>query len=268
MNEAGYAALDRPEVVRRLFHPRAEEGVRLTRSDEGAIDVLIPVEQDVVIGGRFHAAGKAFPNILFFHGNGEIVADYDDPAAVYNRLGLNFLPVDYRGYGRSSGRPTVSSMMRDSHSIFRFVKAWLEEQGHSGHFILMGRSLGSAPALELACKVQDRVDALILESAFARAEPLLTLLGIDLRAIGFREKDGFRNLDKIREFLGPTLIIHAENDHIIPFSEGTDLFEASGADEKRLVKIPRANHNDIFVRGLSLYMESIRTLASSLPTSG
>ena len=49
------------------------------------------------IGARFHIAGKEAPNILFFHGNGEIVSDYDDLGPVYNRIGINFLPVTTAG---------------------------------------------------------------------------------------------------------------------------------------------------------------------------
>lgn len=56
---------------------------------------------------------KNAPTLLFFHGNGEIVEDYDDIAQIYLKLGINFLPVDYRGYGRSTGSPTVTAMMRD-----------------------------------------------------------------------------------------------------------------------------------------------------------
>ena len=103
-----YSPLDQPEVVSRLFHPRPEWHA----SDRGgpSRDVLIPVEKDVVVGGRFHMADPRAPNILFFHGNGEIVADYDDLGPFYNRMGINFLPVDYRGYGRSTGSPTVTAM--------------------------------------------------------------------------------------------------------------------------------------------------------------
>ena len=115
---------------------------------------------------------------------------------------------------------------------------------------MMGRSLGSASVLELASTRRDFIDGLIIESGFAHAGPLLRLLGVNSDAIGFREESGFRNLDKIRAFDKPTLIIHAELDHIIPFHDGQDLYDASPAGEKMLLKIPGANHNDIFDRAL------------------
>jgi pimeloyl-ACP methyl ester carboxylesterase len=255
-----YSHLDRPEILVSLFHPRGEYSTGERPS--GAIDILIPVEEEVVVGSRFHMARKSAPNILFFHGNGEIVADYDEMGPLYNRLGLNFLAVDYRGYGRSTGSPTITAMMRDCHLTFEFSKKWLEDKGCSGPFIVMGRSLGSASALELASHYRDRISGLVVESGFAYASPLLRLLGINPEAFGFREENGFRNLEKIGVWDKPALIIHAEFDHIIPFSEGEALYHACPSSEKTLLKIPGADHNDIFIRGANEYMNEVKTLAA------
>ena len=128
----------------------------------------------------------------------------------------------------------------------------------------MGRSLGSASALELASRYEDRIAALIIESGFARTGPLLQLLGVNLRAMGFAEDSGIENVRKIRAFHKATLIIHAEKDHIIPFSDGRELYEASGARDKRLLMIPGANHNDIFFRGMGEYLKAVKTLAEGI----
>src|SRR5208282_2749154 len=103
-----------------------------------AEEVLIPVETGVVIGGRFYAAGISESTLLFFHGNGEIVADYEDLGPLYTQQGFNFFPVDYRGYGRSTGTPTVTAMMRDCHVILDFTQDWLTKQGFSGPLVVMG----------------------------------------------------------------------------------------------------------------------------------
>lgn len=262
-NTIDYSALDRPEILMFLFHPRSESDF-MSRERAG-LDVSIPVGTDVSIGASFHMAAKTAPNILFFHGNGEIVADYDELGPIYNQLNINFLPVDYRGYGRSDGEPTVTAMMQDCHTIFQFVKEWLGRQGYTGPLVVMGRSLGSASALELASTRESDIDALIIESGFALASPLLNLLGIDTHKLGFNEEQGFRNVDKIKKYNKPTLIIHAEFDHIIPFSDGQSLFEASAAENKSLLQIPGANHNDIFARGLSAYLSAIETMVKTLP---
>jgi hypothetical protein len=155
-------------------------------------------------------------------------------------------------------------MMRDCHVIFDFVKKWLKENGYSGSFIIMGRSLGSASAIEIAASYKDKIDGLIVESGFAYTGPLLQLLGINLEAIGFKESESIRNLDKIQRFEKPTLIIHAEMDHIIPFSDGQALYNASQSPDKAMLKIPCANHNNIFQLGFSEYMEAVKNLANKM----
>ena len=262
ISKINYALLDQPAVSNVLFHPRPEYARKESENDDSLI--MIPVEEDIRIGARFHIVENAGPNILFFHGNGEIVADYDDFSSIINQLGINFLAVDYRGYGRSSGQPTVTSMMRDCHMVFDFVCQWLAKKGYAGPLVLMGRSLGSASVLELAAHYADQIDALIVESGFASSSPLLQLLGLDTTAIGFTEEMGFQNREKICNFSKPTLIIHAELDHIIPFTEGALLFESCPAADKTLLKIPAANHNDIFMHGVQDYMAAINHLTQNL----
>ena len=106
----------------------------------------------------------------------------------------------------------------------------------------------------------DEIDGLIIDSGFAYAGPLLGLFGINMQALGISEEQGFRNLDKMRHFDRPTLVIHAEFDHIIPFAEGRLLFEASPSRRKKFVKISGANHNDIFSHGMAAYLESVKWL--------
>ncbi|MBN2062403.1 MAG: alpha/beta hydrolase [Deltaproteobacteria bacterium] len=257
-NTYDYSFMDRPEVLRGLFYPRPEYGPR--EKSDSALDMLIPVENDIMVGGRFHIKGKSSPNILFFHGNGEIAADYNDLGPLFTHIGINFLVVDYRGYGRSAGTPTATNMMKDCRTIFRFTMEWLEKNDCKGAFLVMGRSLGSASAVDLANYHKDLVDGLIIESGFAFTGPLLKLLGANKSAAGFREKDGFGNLEKIKTWDKPTLIIHAEFDHIIPFSDGQSLYDVCTATDKKLLKIPGANHNDIFIRGIDRYMEAVKTL--------
>jgi uncharacterized protein len=264
-SQIDYGTLDRPEILMFLFHPRREWTGGQGRTS--AADVLIPVAKEVEIGARFHMTSSTAANLLFFHGNGEIVSDYDELGPVYNHMDINFLPVDYRGYGRSTGEPTVTGMMQDCHVIYQYIRHWLTDNGYSGPFMVMGRSLGSASAIELAAHYQSQIDGLIVESGFAYAEPLLRLLGIDAAALGFREEAGFRNVDKIRTCTEPTLIIHAEYDHIIPFSDGQALYEACSAPRKTLVKVPGANHNDIFVRGFGQYMAAVKEFVESLDVS-
>ncbi len=260
-----YTALDQPEILARIFHPRPEHPARAP----GPEDILIPVADGrFLIGSRYHgAADQQSPTIVFFHGNGEIAADYDDLGPVFARMGITLWVVDYRGYGRSTGTPTVSAMMADCHSILSFVRNFLTQEGSTGSLTVMGRSLGSASALELAMSRSREVDHLIIESGFARTDKLLRVLGIESRLPEtFR---GFDNLDKIRHWHKPLRIIHGESDWIIPFSDGRDLFDACPAVDKKLVKISGAGHNDLFLKGFDVYMQTVSALVrGEQPLSG
>jgi len=251
--------LDQPEVLACLFYPRPGFD---QNPPANACDLTIPVAEGVVIGARCHLTDPEAANILFFHGNGETAEDYDDIGALYVERGINFVVIDYRGYGRSTGRPAASTMLADSHVILDFIAGWLNQQGHAGPLIVMGRSLGSASALELAWRHSGQIAGLILESAFAHTGPLLRRIGIHPAVLaGFEETQGFRQLDKIRAFAKPTLIIHAEYDHLIPFTDGQALYDASPAPDKHLLKIPRADHNTIFAVGLRPYLDSVESFA-------
>lgn len=256
IHQIDYSMFDRPEILSLLFHPRPEFSRK--KETDSIQDFLIPIDDVVMIGIRFHIARESAPNILFFHGNGEIAADYDDMGSIYNEMEINFMVVDYRGYGRSTGSPSVTSMMRDAHTIFQWVLSRLERHGHNGPFFIMGRSLGSASALELAASYSEDIDGLIIESGFSYMAPLLELLGIRLKDAGIKEEEGTRNVDKIRKYDKSTLIIHAEFDHIIPFSEGEELYNSSRAKDKKMIKIPQADHNTIFQYGMSEYLEAVR----------
>ena len=268
--DADFSALDRPEILQVLFHPRRDYGVPMGSAPKPAAgtprvqDILVPVDTDTEVGARFHLGDPAHANILFFHGNGEIAADYDEIGPFYNRMGVNFLVVDYRGYGRSTGYPTVTAMMQDCHIIYRFAADWLAQNGFTGPLIIMGRSLGSASAIELATAYADSVAGLIIESGFALAGPLLRLLGADPDRLGFREEAAFRHIEKIGRVKKPVLLIHAEWDHIIPFSDGQALFDACPSPTKTLLKIPGANHNDILAVAPGDYMAAIQRFCAAL----
>ncbi|MCP4021906.1 MAG: alpha/beta hydrolase [Desulfobacteraceae bacterium] len=253
-----YSILDQPLVLAHLFHPRREDSYRPLSDNRD--DLMISVDETEKIGASFHHADNLGPVILFFHGNGEIVSDYDDIGILFARMGINFCVADYRGYGSSTGHPTVSSMMSDCRTIYLFLKAYLEKKSYTGPVCIMGRSLGSAPALELAATYPEAFKTLIIESGFAYAGPLLRTIGVSPEAIGFEENLGFENIDKIKLVTKPSLIIHAQFDHIIPFSDGQALYDASPSKEKQLLEVKDANHNDIFLRGMDSYLFAVKNV--------
>lgn len=248
--------LDRAEVLRFVFYPRRdfEDSPRVPNSES----CYIPVDDEVTISCRFYKGDEKHPNILYFHGNGEIASDYDEIGTIFNGIGLNLFVADYRGYGRSSGSPTLSSMIKDAHPIYRGFKVVLAEKGFSGKLFIMGRSLGSASAIELAYNYQDELSGLIVESGFANLFKLLGYLGFPTALLGLDDSKTPTGLELIKEIQIPTLILHGEYDQLVPVEEGKTLYENVGAKDKRLVIIPGVNHNTIFAWGADQYLNALK----------
>jgi pimeloyl-ACP methyl ester carboxylesterase len=257
MNERSYGVLDRPEVLSVLFYPRRDVSAGFTAP--GAYPVRIEVAPGLAVGGRIYPSENNDPMILYFHGNGEIASDYDGIAPLYNRLGITLFVVDYRGYGASDGTPTATALLADARACFERARETVKQAAgvEAGKLYVMGRSLGSAAALEIAHTASAGVDGIIIESGFAYTFPLIERIGFLQIGDAFEYKDGFGNLDKIAGIRQPTLIIHGERDWIIPVGDAEALFEASAASDKRFVRVPGAGHNDLMLVGRQPYFEAV-----------
>jgi fermentation-respiration switch protein FrsA (DUF1100 family) len=119
--------------------------------------------------------------------------------------------------------------------------------------------LGSASAIELASSYQNEITGLIIESGFAYTYELLQRLGIPQKFLPEDKEIEISPLPLINEINIPTLIIHGENDFIIPANNGYALYENSSSKEKELVIIPSAGHNDLLYLGFEKYMAAVES---------
>jgi alpha-beta hydrolase superfamily lysophospholipase len=247
--------LDSPQVNQILFHPRVTAE---TQAPENSVNISLEVEPGIQLGCRFFQTNTAAPTILFFHGNGEIVDDYNDVAPFYLDQNINFFVTDYRGYGWSSGTPSVSSLLKDSNTIYTSARNYLKDNGFSDILFIMGRSLGSACAIEIAAQHDDDIQGLILESGFAETLPLASALGIDLSTYGIEEEQTFNNAGKIRKVTKPTFILHGQLDGLIPLWQAEKLHAECGARSKELQVVPGADHNSLIAVGGVYYFQAIK----------
>lgn len=261
MNQPDYTLLDRPDISEAMFYPRWD----WDPPDRNASDHSIHVGDQVDLVCRFYAIDKSAPSILYFHGNGEVVSDYDDLGPIYNRFGINLFVVDYRGYGASTGRPSFSTMIADSHTILDFFREFLNSQGYRDCLFVMGRSMGASSALELAAHYPTKIRAVILESGAGMGNWSRWIRPFEDTTSWGRLQ--ISHMEKLRSIVIPLLTIHGELDDLIPVERALELREVISSDKKELLIIPRAGHNDIFVVGMRIYMESlssfIKTRASS-----
>ncbi len=251
-----YGTMDSPAVLQVLFHPRRASAGRVP---PGAENLDIEVQPGVGLGCRlFLASAPAAPLLLYFHGNGETVSDYDEIGAEYSRRGIHLLLTTYRGYGWSDGRPAASLMMADAERLYRAARELMVTRGLTGGLWLMGRSLGSASAIELAAAHDGDLAGLIIESGFADTLPLARTLGLRWAEERMTEADGFCNAEKMGRVTRPTLILHGAGDTLIPPWQAEKLAERSAAGRKRLVLLDGAGHNTMLLVGGAAYFETIR----------
>jgi alpha-beta hydrolase superfamily lysophospholipase len=246
------------QAFRTIFFPRPDQPYG--PEARGAFDHRFEVEKGVRLRMRFFLAGISDPVILFFHGNGETARDYDSSADDYRALPASLIVAEYRGYGGSGGEPSLETMLSDAQQELTETKKVLADKGYRGPMAVMGRSLGSAAAIELASSRASELSALIVESGFGEVLPLLALLGVRVEALSLNEDDGPRNLAKMAAVSMPTLILHAEQDDIISIKQAELLMAANKDPQKVFVRVPGAGHNDIqFVAG-ERYFATIRRL--------
>ncbi|MFC2031804.1 alpha/beta hydrolase [Chloroflexota bacterium] len=258
--------LDHPEILEIVF-PIVHSPLfsLMTASSQPTPDAatrFIEVEKGIRIGCGFWPVGKEYPSIIYFYGNGEIAGNYEFIAPYYNQKNINLFVSDYRGYGLSDGKPTITNLIQDAHPMWQGFKNIIKEEGYTGQYFLMGRSLGSIPALEIAFHYQDDIQGLIIDSGtasnFHRLWSYLKRSEQDII-----ENGNFLNKVKLRSVHQPTLIIQGSNDQIIPLQEGQELFENSGASEKIFFIVPGADHNDIMMVRQKEYFNAIEDFVTA-----
>jgi hypothetical protein len=247
--------LENPYVLQAMFHPRRDDFAIIR---PGAFLISLAVAPEVSVGGRLYpTADPNAPLILYYHGNGEIAADYDNIEELYTRMGISLLVMDYRGYGTSSGSPQADNLVQDAQSIYAGLPQLLLDYHLSPTSIyVMGRSLGSVPAIETALHFGQQLGGLIIESGFSDTFGLLQRLGVQVEGAN-EERDGFGNAQKMERITTPTLVIHGEDDYLIPPKDGAELFIHCAATDKTLELIPGAGHNDIMITGMRRYFSAI-----------
>ncbi|WP_010629918.1 alpha/beta hydrolase [Halomonas sp. KM-1] len=226
-----------PHVGREHVATPAERGlgweqVELQTADGLLLDAWwIPVED---------ARGK----LLFFHGNAGNISHRLDSIQQFHRLGLSVLILDYRGYGRSEGRPSEEGTAQDARAGWR----WLTEQqgATADEIVLFGRSLGAAVAAELAASLapQEQPAAVILESPF-RSVPALGQQLYPFLPVRWLATLDYPTERYVTRIESPLLVIHSRDDEIIPFSEGEAVYRAAN-EPKELLTI-RGGHNTGFI---------------------
>ncbi len=192
-------------------------------------------------GLRLHAwyGGPADPaaTLLWSHGNAGNIADRVDVLRAFATRGLGVLAYDYRGYGRSEGRPTEAGVILDAEAAFDGLVA---TGVPPGRIVCFGESLGGAVSIALATR-RDCAGVAVV-STFTR---LRDVARAHYGPLAFLAGDRFDSLARVPTLRVPLLVAHGDRDTIVPPRLGKALAAAASPPAPFLV-IPGRGHNDIF----------------------
>lgn len=218
-----------------LFFPRADR----TRPPPSAVDLLVDTTDGAKVHVRMHGQKDGHAaTLLLFHGNGEVVADYDDAAELFAEAGAALSVADFRGYGASTGTPTLRNALLDAPIV---LAAILERTAMP--VIVMGRSLGGASAAALCQKARSRVVGYVFESSGSDLAALVKRRGIPVPEFTPNDLASFDPLPKMASCTTKTLVLHGERDMVIDFREAEATHRAIAVST--LCPIPQRGHNDV-----------------------
>jgi len=180
--------------------------------------------------------------VIFFHGNAGSMTDRLDYLRMFGALGLSTLIIDYRGYGRSSGKASEAGTYLDADAAWRHATQTLGIPPR--RIVLFGESLGGAVATKLAADV--RPGALILASTFTSI-PDVGAEKYPLLPIRLLARISYDTASRLPDVTCPVLVIHSPEDEVVPFAHGRRLFDLARSP-KRFLAID-GGHNDGFVFG-------------------
>lgn len=202
-------------------------------------DVFFHAEDGTRLHGWYLPHEDPTAYVLYCHGNGDIVADaawaLDD---VRQSSGAAIFVFDYRGYGRSEGRPHEAGVVADADAALD----WLCQKADvpPERVVLIGRSLGGAVAARLAAQRGAR--GLVLERTFTSL-PEVAHRVFPWLPVRLLMRNRYETLPHVAQYRGPLLQSHGTADELVPIEAGRQVFEAAASRPKQFIAMPGCDHN-------------------------
>jgi fermentation-respiration switch protein FrsA (DUF1100 family) len=238
------------------FPSRYPEGDWERKEKLGAADAWIVASDGVRLYGWYVKTPGSELVTLFFHGNAGNITDRASHILEISKAGSSILMLDYRGYGKSGGRPTEKGIYSDARAAYEFV---LKAGYRPEQVVIQGESLGTAVAVNLAS--ERPCAAVVLEAPFTSAKDVA---GSVLPVIGPLLIWSFDSRAKVRRIRAPMLFIQGDHDEVIPLRLRQALF-AVAPEPKSFWLVPGAGHNDIVETAGGAYSRRLRSFYEGLP---
>ena len=199
-------------------------------------------------------AERSRPTILYFHGNGGGLVTRAERLRKYQSRGLGMLMVSYRGYSGGTGSPSEAANVADAHLAYdALVASGVDPRS----IVIYGESLGTGVAIALAAERQ--IGGLILDAPFTSAADI-GAAAYPFVPVRWFIKDAFRSDQRIGRVKAPLLVLHGEQDRIIPIAFGEKLF-ALASEPKQMVRFPSGGHVDLDDHGAA---DAVQTFLDGL----
>jgi fermentation-respiration switch protein FrsA (DUF1100 family) len=219
--------------------------------------VTLTAADGVKLAGWFVPAANPRATILFCHGNAGNISHRLEMLAYFQQLGLSTFIFDYRGYGRSQGKPSEAGTYLDAEAAWQYLTE--RRKLSPARIIILGESLGGAVAARLARRHPPR--ALILQSTFTSFADQATVLYPYL-PIRWLARYRYDTLESVRCLDCPVFVIHSREDELIPFSQGRRLYTAARGPKMFLAIA--GSHNDGISVSAEAYISGVNKFLASI----
>jgi|CXWL01.1.fsa_nt_gi pimeloyl-ACP methyl ester carboxylesterase len=239
-----------------VYHPAAwTEGPWAASSRLPLEEVWFKAEDGTVLFGWYVQGQPEAPTLLWCHGNAGNITHRLENLALLHRLGLSVFVFDYRGYGRSDGRPSEPGLYQDAQAAYGYVT---HVRGvRPTRLVIFGRSLGAAVAGWLAS--QFPAAGLILEGPFPSIEAMARFYYLGLPVHWFLDAR-YPLIEYVRRIKLPLLVIHGNHDTVVPIDMGRQVYEAAPQPKEWYV-VEGGDHNDAYVVGGRGYAQTVARFA-------
>ena len=245
-------ALDNAKVKEVLFNNTREQRARFK---EGTLLSFQDGKGEAIKASAFMVEPSS-PIVLYFPAEFDNNSTIELLARGINGCGFSFIAFEYKEFGLSDGIFLFKNLLVDADFFVSSILSWKEEHAKHGPIVIMGRSLGSIPAIDQAVKIQDKILCLVLESAFSSTKVFLERSGVDSSLIP--EGPIFNNKLKMSDLKRPVLFIHSPRDDIQSLPELEWLVMESRSKATQLQIAPSGTRVELANQVGPLYMDILK----------
>ncbi len=246
-----------------FYYPDSIERLTPAKLDHFFKEEVILTEDGLKLSAWIiNPKAKARGSVLHFHGNAQNMTAHVSYSHWLANEGYEVITFDYRGYGKSDGKPDREGLVRDGRAAIRYAHS-----RNPSNLFIFAQSLGGAIAIPaLVSSGVDSIRAIILESTFGSYRRLVRkkIAGFWLTWLfqwpaSLLVSDHLCPEDIIPSVTIPMLLIHGDRDPVVPISEGRALYEAATNSERELWELEHFGHTGAFLNPKSPYRSKLIT---------